>query len=105
MLNQVEIVKIKNSISSVDDERVRIIFDALGDPSRFQIFKLLVKNQDVCVTDVANILEVSVPAASQQFRILELSGLVKKNRMGQSVCYEIRKNNPLVSALIKILDN
>jgi len=94
MLKKAQITRIKKSIVDFDSERVRMIFSALGDPGRFQIFRLLLKNSDICVTDVASILGVTVPAASQQFRILELSGLVKKNRMGQLICYQIRKEDP-----------
>jgi len=80
-----------------------VILQALGDMGRFKIFRLLAKHEDLCVTDLANVLEVSVPSASQQLRIMELSGLVKKERRGQMSCYTLVKDRPLVRALRRIV--
>lgn len=70
---------------------------------RYRIFKLLLQRHDLCVTDVANVLGISLPAASQQLRIMELSGLVKKERMGQMMCYCIREDDPVVKSIIKMI--
>lgn len=58
--------------------RIPIIIGALGEPGKFRIFKLLMEHHDICVTDVANILDITVSAASQQLQILEMLELVKK---------------------------
>lgn len=101
MLTQGQRIAIKKDISA-EDGRMPIILKALGDPGRFRIFKLLREFHDVCVTDVAAILEITVPAASQQLRILERVGLVRKERMGQMICYEVRDDDPLVRSLCKL---
>lgn len=63
-------------------------FAALGDATRCRIFGLLFIGKELCVSDVAAIVNVTVPTASHHLRILELSGLAVAQRMGQMVCYE-----------------
>ena len=85
------------------DNRFSVAFNALSDPGRLRVFRLIIEHHDVCVTDIAKVLDVSVPAVSQQLRFLEISGLVKKCRKGKTVCYEIKNNDPLVKSFVKIL--
>lgn len=75
----------------------------LGDKSRFKIFKLLVSDQDLCVSEIADKLDISVSAVSQHFRNFELIGLVQKERMGQKICYGLRKNDAFVDQLVKLI--
>jgi len=80
-------------------------FGALGDPSRFLIFKMLTEHQDIlCVSDVARVLEVSISAASQQLKALELNGLVERRRMGQKICYTVKRVDPVVKSLIAFVN-
>lgn len=104
MLTKEEIRTARREIAT-EDEQLPFIFNALSDMGRYRIFKLLLQRHDLCVTDVANVLGISVPAASQQLRIMELSGLVKKERMGQMTCYCVREDDPMVKSIIKIIDN
>ena len=86
-----------------DSGQLAVSLQALADIGRLRIFRLLAKYEDLCVTDLANVLEVSVPAASQQLRIMELSGLVKKERRGQMSCYTLAKDKGLVRALRRLV--
>lgn len=78
------------------------MFNALSDLNRFRVFKLLARRQNLCVSDLARVLDVSVPAVSQQLRILEMNGLVKRERRGQMICYKVKKDDPVVKFVIKI---
>lgn len=100
MLTKTKIKEIQRTITE-EHGRLPMVFGALGDPGRFRIFHLLTKQKDICVTDVASIFGISVPAASQQLRVLEMCGLVRKERMGQMICYEIRRDDALVKSLMK----
>jgi len=102
MLRKNQVVKIKKSINK-GDNGLSVAFNALSDPGRLRVFRLLVEHHDVCVTDIAKVLDVSVPAVSQQLRFLEISGLVKKCRKGKTVCYEIKDNDPFVKSIVKLL--
>ncbi len=102
MLTKERVNKIRKELTKEKD-RMPIIFGALGDMGRFRIFKLLMEHHDICVTDVANIFGITVSAASQQLRVLEMLELVEKMRMGQMVCYELKKGNPIIKQLIQFI--
>ncbi len=95
-----DIAKIKRSLEN-EDERTPIVFGALSDARRFQMFKLLLEHKDLCVTEMAKIFGISVPAASQQLKILEMTGLIRRERQGKSICYEIKNKDPIVRSLLK----
>lgn len=101
VLTKEQIKSIK--ISTGQNDRLPVIFGVLGDLGRFRIFKILIEHREICVTDVAAILDITVSAASQQLRVLERVGLVRKERMRQMVCYEVRDDDPFVKLLLKIL--
>lgn len=88
--------------NSVKSERLPALFRALADPRRFQMFRLLLKRKDLCVSEIADIFKISVPAASQQLKVLERSGLIRPMRVGQSLCYEVRKSDSLVKSILRI---
>lgn len=102
MLNKDEIKNIRRDIGKQGADAA-VIFDALGDPTRFRIFRLLVERGELCVTDIANVFEITMAAASQQLKILELTNLAERERMGQMICYRINKKNPITKSIIKIL--
>ncbi|MBI2459743.1 MAG: winged helix-turn-helix transcriptional regulator [Parcubacteria group bacterium] len=102
MLTKQQITKIKSELNG-DTAGFTLVFKALGDISRFNVFKLLMKHHDICVTDVANVFDITVSAASQQLRVLERLGLILKIRMGQMVCYEINLGNLAVKQLVKLI--
>lgn len=101
MLTEAQIKKIKLGTAE-SDGRLPLIFEALGDQGRFRIFRLLMEYNDLCVTDIAQVLGITVSAISQQLKILERVGIVQKVRMGQMVCYEIR-NDQTVQRIVKLL--
>lgn len=102
MLSKDQVRAVRRDVTR-EDSRLPAVFQALGDDTRFRIFYLFTQHKDLCVTDVANILGISVPAASQQLRMMEFAGLVKKERMGQMMCYCIREDDPLVKSVIKMI--
>jgi DNA-binding transcriptional ArsR family regulator len=62
--------------------------DALGDPTRRQIFELL-RSGPRSVGELAAGLPVSRPAVSQHLRVLEDVGLVSHRRSGTRHLYEL----------------
>lgn len=103
MLSATQIEKIRNALVKNYNERLPVIFGALGDPCRFFIFQLLLLKREVCVTDVAHICNKTVSAASQQLKILALAGIIEKQKMGQMVCFALKEKDPLIKALVKMM--
>ena len=77
----------------------------LGDDTRYKIFKLLYGGKNLCVSEIAEELHISVPAVSQHFRIFELVGIVDKVRTGQRVCYKLKENDEFVAKLTSFANN
>lgn len=60
-----------------------------SDPTRLKIVFLFSIYKDLCPTDLAEILPVSISGISHQLRLLEQTGLVEKMKMGQMMCYSL----------------
>jgi len=69
--------------------------DALGDPTRRQVFEL-VRAGPRSVGDLAVGLPVSRPAVSQHLRVLEEAGLVTHRREGTRHLYELDSSGVVV---------
>lgn len=67
------------------------VFKAFGDDKRLKIIKMLASNSDetLCVTDVANKLSITQPAASQHIKVLKNIGLLDENKKGLKVYYSV----------------
>src|SRR5271154_1549232 len=102
MLTKEQIKKIK---VKKNDSQLPLVFEALGDQGRFNIFKLLTHRRGLCVTEIARVFKITTSAASQQLKILERAGLVQRPRMGLMICYKINTENPLTKQLVKLFEN
>ena len=68
------------------------VFKALSNDARLMIIQLLSK-RPMCVNVLACRLEVSQPAVSQHLKILENAGLVRGDKRGYWVHYELVSEN------------
>ena len=64
-------------------------FKLLSDPSRLRIIYALLEGGELCVGDLARLVEVSESATSHQLRQLRLVGLVKARKQGREVFYRV----------------
>jgi DNA-binding transcriptional ArsR family regulator len=64
-------------------------FKLLSEPSRLRIVYALLEGGELCVSDLAGLVEVSESATSHQLRQLRLVGLVKARKQGREVFYRI----------------
>jgi len=64
------------------------LFKSLGDQTRLKILFALSKNE-MCVCDIAALLEMSQSAISHQLRVLRNVRLVKYNKVGKVVYYTL----------------
>jgi ArsR family transcriptional regulator len=65
------------------------LFKALGDETRLKIVYLLTQ-RELCVCDLASILELTAPAVSHHLRLLRALRLVRPRREGKMVYYALR---------------
>ena len=64
------------------------LFKIFGDSTRVKILYALLEDE-LCVCDIARLMEVSQSAVSHQLRVLKSSKLVKFRREGKTVFYSL----------------
>lgn len=64
------------------------LFKLFGDSTRMRILFVLFESE-VCVCDLAEVLNMTVSAISHQLKILKTGKLVKSRREGKSVFYSL----------------
>jgi ArsR family transcriptional regulator len=81
------------------------VFNALSDPVRIRIIKLLLHKKKMCVCELTAILKIGQPTVSHHLRILKDAGLVFDVRNKLWIDYEIskEKGNKYVSRLNGLL--
>ena len=65
------------------------LFKGFADPTRVQILSLLLQQEELCVTDIADAVDLSQSAISHQLRALKNARLVKGRREGKTVFYAL----------------
>jgi DNA-binding transcriptional ArsR family regulator len=77
------------AIGTQTAEAMAALFKALGDPNRIRIISLLVSHE-LCVDDIAALLEMSASAVSHQLRTLRQLRLVRSRKEGRNVYYKLQ---------------
>jgi ArsR family transcriptional regulator, lead/cadmium/zinc/bismuth-responsive transcriptional repressor len=85
-----DLIGIVNSKMPDEDELYDLaeLFKVFGDSSRIRILFVLFESE-VCVCDLASVLNMSQSAISHQLRILKQAKLVKCRRDGKSAFYSL----------------
>ena len=84
MLKYLEKVTLVNDVKFLN--KLAEFFKILGDTTRTKILYALDKNQ-ICVCDIANVLNMSKSSISHQLGTLRRSGIVKCKKIGKEVFY------------------
>ena len=66
--------------------KVSTFFKIVGDDTRLRILYAL-DNNEMCVCDIANLLNMTKSSISHQLRLLKDNGLVKSRKVGKEVYY------------------
>lgn len=64
------------------------LFKMFGDPTRAKILGCL-QVRDLCVGELADVLDMSISAVSHQLRVLRGAKLVKRTKEGKEVKYSL----------------
>lgn len=64
------------------------LFKVLGDYTRIRIISVL-KNNELCVCDIAKVVEMTQSSVSHQLRVLKSAKLVKFRKDGKEVYYSL----------------
>ncbi len=77
-----------------------LTFKILASGTRLRILHALVLAEEVCVSDLANMLGLKPTAVSNQLQRLALSGIIEPRRDGNQVIYRI-----VDPCVVKLLDS
>ena len=88
-INKSVVEKVKKRIAGIEEmAALSDLFKVLGDVTRVRILNALFVNE-MCVCEIAFLLEMSQSAISHQLRVLKYSRLVKNRKEGKSVYYSL----------------
>jgi DNA-binding transcriptional ArsR family regulator len=76
----------------------------LSSGTRFKIISLLMQaDKNLCVNEIAKAINMSHSATSHQLSKLEDKGILTSYRVGQTICYEIKRSK-ITGELLTIVD-
>ena len=65
------------------------LFRLLGDPTRVRILFALLEAGELCVCDIAAVVDTSETKVSQAMRLLRNAGVVRNRRDGRNIFYRL----------------
>ena len=78
----------KSMLSDKVINEVASFFKIVGDPTRTKILSILDKNE-LCVCDIANLLNMTKSSISHQLKTLKEASIVKSKKEGKEVYYTL----------------
>jgi ArsR family transcriptional regulator len=84
-------------------ERLADTFKLLGDKNRLTIVSLL-KERELCVCELVELLQTSQPNISQHIRKLKDAGVLNETRKGQWIYYSLSiEDKPYLETILSLL--
>lgn len=99
--DQAKVERLKRELAGT--EGLSLLFKALADDTRVRI-ALALSKEELCVCDVANLMEISVATASHHLRLLRNMGLAKYRKEGKLVFYSLDDDH-VVTLIAMALDH
>ncbi|TFE02098.1 ArsR/SmtB family transcription factor [Jeotgalibacillus salarius] len=90
----------KQHLTQTDSASVAQLFKALADETRMKIAYTLLKEEELCVCDVAAVIDSSNATASHHLRMLKSLGLAKSRKQGKQAYYSLDDSH--VKGLIEL---
>ncbi|MCK1977583.1 ArsR/SmtB family transcription factor [Jeotgalicoccus sp. FSL K6-3177] len=85
--------RIQNDLQNVDISGVAQLLKAIADENRAKITYVLCKEDELCVCDIANIIDASIANTSHHLRTLNKQGILKFRKEGKLAFYSLDDNH------------
>jgi DNA-binding transcriptional ArsR family regulator len=82
--------KMKLQKAAISFSRLSQVLSLAGNDVRMKMLYLLEKENELCVCDLADILEMTIPAVSQHLRKLKDGNILQTRRSGQTIYYSLK---------------
>ena len=79
----------KRLIDSDEAAHLAQMFRLLGDPTRVRILYALSEAAEICVCDIAAVVDTNETKVSQALRLLRAAGVVRNRRDGRNIFYRL----------------
>jgi len=88
-VDYIKVSKVSEALpSGTENQSMAELFKALGDPTRLRIVHALTL-EELCVCDLAALMDVSISAISHQLRLLRNLKIVKFRKAGKKAYYSL----------------
>lgn len=77
------------ALPSEDVDRITELFRLIGEPTRVRLLYALVEAGEMCVCDLAAVVEVPETSVSHALRLLRMAGIVRTRRDGRMIYYSL----------------
>jgi len=101
-VNQINACKKDMERVAPEIEKVAKVLNLAGNEVRLSILFLIYNEGEMCPCDLSDVLDMSVPAVSQHLRKMKDGGLIKDNKVGQTIFYKLVEEN--ISILLPMLE-
>lgn len=81
-------ISFRNQAGDFYEQRASLL-KCVGDPNCLKIIDVLAKEDNPCVSDITDKLDISISAVSHQLSKLKAMGIVDTKRTGQTICYSL----------------
>ncbi|WP_102707275.1 ArsR/SmtB family transcription factor [Terribacillus saccharophilus] len=103
-IHEDKVNRVKEHMADRNTNGVAIILKAVADETRLQILCALTIEEELCVCDVANIIDCSVATTSHHLRNLKKAGIASTRKQGKTVYYRL-EDNVIVELVTKMVLN
>ncbi len=77
------------ALPSADVERITELFRLIGEPTRVRLLYALVDTGEMCVCDLAAVVDAPETSVSHALRLLRMAGVVRTRRDGRMIFYSL----------------
>lgn len=74
-------------------QRLSQVLSLAGSETKLQILYLLEEEGELCVCDISDVLQMTMPAVSQQLRKLRDANIIQSKKVGQTVFYALKEEH------------
>ncbi|MEO6220541.1 MAG: metalloregulator ArsR/SmtB family transcription factor [Ginsengibacter sp.] len=79
--------------AEISFSRLSQVLSLAGNDVRMKMLYLLEEENELCVCDLADILEMTIPAVSQHLRKLKDGNILQTRRSGQTIYYSLKEEH------------
>lgn len=102
IVHEEKVNQVKSELQGKDFADLLVLSKCLGDSSRVQLLYALATYKEMCVCDLAAILDASMATTSHHLRFLKKNGLTKSYQEGKMVYYSLA-NEEIVTFIRSVL--